>query len=105
MLALAEQTSPVGTPKPVAPGRSSLSGGVTAPPNPIAAETAQTAVQKIGSIGGLVTLLAAPLLAFALFRRRREHADVRARLQDHEVRAARLQLALAGVTPAQLPTH
>jgi polyisoprenyl-teichoic acid--peptidoglycan teichoic acid transferase len=105
MLALAEQTAPAGTPEPVAPGKAPTSAVVTAPPNPLGAAASQTTIQKIGSIGGLMTLIAAPLLAFALYRRRREHALVRVRLQDHEVRAARLQAALAGVGPGDAATR
>jgi hypothetical protein len=83
LLAIAEQTEPIGSPG--TPG-SAIGGrghvrlrAVVVPGRPSAA-THMSTLQTIGSIGGLVTLVAAPLLIFALVRRRRELTVVRREL-------------------------
>jgi LCP family protein required for cell wall assembly len=97
LLAIAEQTKPIGTPgRPGSPnGRAGAaghaSGGTGASgrarlravvvPTRTSAATNASLVETIGSIGGLLTLLAVPLLCLALLRRRRELSELRGRLQ------------------------
>jgi hypothetical protein len=96
LLAIAEQTEPVGTPG--TPG-SSIGGtsrvrlrAVVVPTRPGA--TANTSlVQTIGSIGGLLTLVAVPLLCIALLRRRRELSAIRAQLYTTLTRESQLRSA------------
>jgi LCP family protein required for cell wall assembly len=88
LLAIAEQTEPVGTPgKPGEP----IAGTSTAAsdhgrlravvvPTRIGATTNTTPAETVGSIGGLLTLIAAPLLCVALVRRRRELSELRGQL-------------------------
>ncbi len=82
LLAIAEQTVPVGMPShgTGAPGVSLNAVGVPGPPPRVATiDTKQT----VAAAGGLLTLLAVPLLAFLLFRRRRQMLELRERLQAH----------------------
>jgi hypothetical protein len=86
LLAIAEQTRPIGvagTPgHPLggtgASGRASLKAVVV--PRRIASAAKVTALETIGSIGALVTLLAAPILGIVLFGRRRRLIALRAEL-------------------------
>ncbi|MBV9415919.1 MAG: hypothetical protein JO363_13140 [Solirubrobacterales bacterium] len=106
LLAIAEQTEPL-TPV-TGTGAVRPGGDVTKPrPNlapvlvptrtvaPLRTSTAET----IGAIGGVVALLALPLLTFGLVRRRRQLRRLRARLFELENRRDRL-LAAAEATRA-----
>jgi polyisoprenyl-teichoic acid--peptidoglycan teichoic acid transferase len=107
LLAIAEQTEPVGTPgkagSPIAATGASRRAelrAVVVPPR-IGAATKPTLVQTIGSVGGLLTLFAAPLLCLLLVRRRRELSELRGRL------AATLHLEAqltAATTPTSVPS-
>jgi hypothetical protein len=86
LLAIAEQTRPTGVPgtpgAPVGGARNGRRGRVAgvAVPKRITPGPKVTTVETIGAIGGLATLLAAPLLCFGLFRRRRRLTALRAEL-------------------------
>ena len=86
LLAIAEQTRPigvVGTPgSPVNGTRGRRHGrlGAVVVPRRIAPGPKVSTVETIGAIGGVATLLAAPLLCFGLFRRRRRLTALRAEL-------------------------
>jgi LCP family protein required for cell wall assembly len=100
LLAIAEQTEPTGTPgspgSPIAgstrPGHLRLKAVVV--PTQIGATTT-TPADTIGSIGGLLALLAAPLMCLALLRRRRELSELRGRLQTTMRLTAQLSAATA----------
>jgi LCP family protein required for cell wall assembly len=103
LLAIAEQTSPIGTSAhPTAPGApvSLKVGGV---PTLTTATQRTSFQQSLGSLGGLVTLVLLPLLAIPLVRRRRELAALRARVHARELHEARLHAALAGDVPSSRP--
>jgi LCP family protein required for cell wall assembly len=87
LLAIAEQTTPVGAPS----GSLHLRGaGVPAKPS----STTRTSIrQTIGFVGGLLTLIAVPVLGFVALRRRRRLAEVRAQLATGLERGARLPAA------------
>ncbi len=91
MLTIAERTQPLGPIR--ARGPASIP-----PPNIGSASSASrlTTAQTIGSVGGLITLVAAPLLAFGLFRRRRELVRLRSELDSSLHRQARLTAAVGG---------
>jgi len=82
LLAIAEQTQPIGTPG--TPGSPIGSNGhvrlraAVVPTRPGATST--STIQTIGSLGGLLTLVAVPLLCLALLRRRRELSAIRSQL-------------------------
>jgi LCP family protein required for cell wall assembly len=108
LLTIAEQTEPVGTPgKPGSPigtgvalGRARLKAVVV--PTQIGAATTTTPVETIGSIGGLLTLIAAPLLCLALLRRRRALSELRGQLHATMHLTAQLSAATAhgaGLSP------
>jgi hypothetical protein len=86
LLAIAEQTRPIGVPgtpgQPVSGtgprARALLNPAVV--PTRIAPVPKTTTVETIGAIGALVTLLAVPLLCAVLFLRRRRLAELRAEL-------------------------
>ncbi|HEY2160300.1 MAG TPA: LCP family protein [Solirubrobacteraceae bacterium] len=87
MLAIAEQTTPVG----VAAGSLHLKGvGV-----PVKAAPKQTTDlrETVGAVGGVLTLIAVPVLGFLALRRRRELGAVRTQLESGLERGARLPLA------------
>ena len=99
LLAIAEQTRPigvVGTPgSPVGGTRGRRHGRFAAVvvPRRIAPGPTVTTVETIGAIGGVATLLAAPLLCFGLFRRRRRLAALRSELDallslEHRLRSS-----------------
>ena len=84
MLAIAEQTTPVSA----STGSLHLKGAgvpVQATPKP-----QTSSLKTVGSIGGLLTLIAAPVLVFVALRRRRELTGVRAQLATGLERGARL---------------
>jgi hypothetical protein len=90
MLAIAEQTSPV--PRPA--GRATASLHASGPPSLVKSTTISLR-QTLGAAGGLLALIAVPLLGYALIRRRRQLALVRDRLHEQTLRENRLRLALA----------
>jgi polyisoprenyl-teichoic acid--peptidoglycan teichoic acid transferase len=85
LLAIAEQITPVG---PVGSPATHANAGLeraaslhsVSVPVRIVAPVKLTPAEIVGSIGGLLTLAAAPLLILALLRRRRELAELRVRL-------------------------
>jgi polyisoprenyl-teichoic acid--peptidoglycan teichoic acid transferase len=98
MLAIAEQTDPIGTPgragaaaahTPTA-GPTTLNA-VAVPQRPAPAQPATSTMHAIGTIGGLLTLIAAPLLCFGLLRRRRELKTLRRQLDATLALEARLR--------------
>lgn len=95
LLAIAEQTTPVGTPIKVA-ASGQQPPVATAPPNLTSAHAGAGSTQTLGFLGGLLTLIAAPLLLFALFRGRRAQARLRADLHATAIRISRLQTSLGG---------
>jgi LCP family protein required for cell wall assembly len=99
LLAIAEQTRPigvVGTPgSPAGSTRGGRHGRLAAAvvPRRISPGPTVTTVETIGAIGGVATLLAAPLLCFGLFRRRRRLAALRSELDsllslEHQLRSS-----------------
>jgi LCP family protein required for cell wall assembly len=89
LLAIAEQTEPIGTPSsPSGSGgavgtsaaRPPMLNGAAVPQRPAPAQPKTSTIQTIGTIGGLVTLIAVPLLCFGLLRRRRELTALRRQL-------------------------
>jgi LCP family protein required for cell wall assembly len=86
LLAIAEHTRPIGVPgTPGAPvggardaGRGRLAAVVV--PRRITLGPKVTTVETVGAIGGVATLLAAPLLCFGLLRRRRRLTALRTEL-------------------------
>jgi hypothetical protein len=109
LLAIAEQTAPIGTPG--TPG--SLIGGNSASghtrlkavvvPARTDAVTTTNLAETLGSIGGLLTLIAAPLLCLALLRRRRGLSQLRGQLHSNIRLTAQLSAATAnapGMSPS-----
>ena len=94
LLAIAEQTTPIETPVH-APAQAQQPAVATAPPNATSAQASDGTTQTVGFLGGLLTLLAAPLLLVALFRGRRTQATLRADLHATAIRISRLQTSLA----------
>jgi polyisoprenyl-teichoic acid--peptidoglycan teichoic acid transferase len=100
LLAIAEQTKPIGVPGtpghplsgPNAPRRASLEAVVV--PRRISPAPKVTPVETIGTVGALVTLLAAPVLGAVLFRRRRRLRALRAELDALVSLESRLRGAL-----------
>jgi LCP family protein required for cell wall assembly len=97
LLAIAEQTVPIGRVTAVTPG-----GGASAPVNlravdlparPVAT-VKPSVLQTIGSLAGLATLVAFPLLAIMMFRQRRLTRQVRGQLQSNLAREAGLSAAI-----------
>jgi LCP family protein required for cell wall assembly len=84
MLAIAEQTTPVSA----STGSLHLKG--TGIPVQAAPKQQTSSLKMIGSIGGLLTLIAAPMLVFLALRRRRELTGVRSQLATGLERGARL---------------
>jgi polyisoprenyl-teichoic acid--peptidoglycan teichoic acid transferase len=84
LLAIAEQTEPIGSPGSAAAadgfsGHARLHAAIV--PTRTGATATTTPVEAIGSIGGLLALIAAPLLCIALLRRRRALSEIRRQLQ------------------------
>ncbi len=98
LLAIAEQTEPIGIPgtpgSPIGTNGHVRLRAVVVPKRPGAVANAST-VQTIGSIGGLLTLVAVPLLCIGLLRRRRELSAIRGELYTTLTRESQLR-ALAG---------
>jgi len=119
LLAIAEQTRPIGVPgtpgRPVsdASGRRQTSLRAVVVPTRIAPAAKVTPVETIGSIGALMTLVAAPILGVGLLRRRRRLTALRAELDaliSHEsALRAGLPRQPLGARPAapphQRPAH
>jgi hypothetical protein len=85
LLAIAEQTEPVGksgTPATTVGGGPGGRGriGAAALPTRTAATVKTTLTETIGSIGGLLTLIAVPLLFLVLLRRRGDLSRLRGEL-------------------------
>jgi LCP family protein required for cell wall assembly len=101
MLAMAEQTMPLtsGTGSP--PRRVTL-GSTPLPIRPSALTNLSTR-ELVGSLGGLVTLLAVPLLAIPLLRRWRDLQNLRATLQGNLEREARLGARLGALPVGAAP--
>jgi LytR cell envelope-related transcriptional attenuator len=78
LLAIAEQTLPVGAATAAAPGQARLRAAAI-PVRPTTTTTT-SAAQTAGSLGGLLVLVAVPLLAIGLFKRRRDLAELRGHL-------------------------
>jgi hypothetical protein len=108
LLAIAEQTERTGTAaRPAsrsartgASARARLKAAVL--PTRISAAANTTLVQRIGSVGALLTLIAAPLLCLALLRRRRELSQLRYQLHAALLVESQLSAATApgaGVSP------
>ena len=95
LLAIAEQTTPVESPALRARPLTSQPTVATAPPDPTTAQAGSSPTQTIGSVGGLLTLLAAPLLIVALFKERRAQGELRAHLHATAIRIGRLQTSMA----------
>ena len=99
LLAIAEQTQPIGTPG--TPGTPIGSNGhvrlraVVVPKRP-GAGTSTSTIQTIGSLGGLLTLVAVPLLCLALLRRRRELSAIRGQLYTTLTLESQLRAAAGG---------
>jgi LCP family protein required for cell wall assembly len=103
LLAIAEQTTPIGTPG--TPGSPIGASGTSrharlkavAVPARAGAATKTTLGETIGSIGGLLTLIAMPLLGIALLRSRRGISEARGRLAVTMRLTAQLSAATAHV--------
>jgi polyisoprenyl-teichoic acid--peptidoglycan teichoic acid transferase len=91
LLTIAERTQPLG--RIVANGPASIP-----PPNPTAASSASklSTTETIGSVGGLVTLVAVPLLSLLLLRRRRQLGMLREQLSSSQLRQDKLTEAVGG---------
>ncbi len=104
LLAIAEQTAPatnhVG--RPVVLGSAALPGRTIA-------QQQNSLKQTLGNVGGLVALVALPLLALPLLKRRREVAKLRAQLaatlhfESRLVAVAGVPAAAAAAAPASAP--
>jgi len=79
MLAIAEQTRPVGR-SGIPSGPAHVALQAAAVPFRRSAQPKLSLTATIGSLGGLLTLAAVPVLAIAAFRRRREIAELRGHL-------------------------
>jgi LCP family protein required for cell wall assembly len=87
MLAIAEQTTPVGTPQATLHLK-----GAGIPTRPSIAPKIG-AREMLGFVGGLLTLICFPVIAFLVFRRRRELGGLRTQLADGIARGSRLPAA------------
>jgi polyisoprenyl-teichoic acid--peptidoglycan teichoic acid transferase len=102
LLAIAEQTTPTGTPGPS--GTSTLARGAKGKarlkaafvPTRAQRTTHTSKLETIGSIGGLITLLAAPLLILALLRRRRRLSALRMHLNTTLALESNLRVTMSG---------
>jgi LCP family protein required for cell wall assembly len=107
LLAIAEQTQPIGTPgRPGSPiARSGLAGrprlkNVVVPARSGGTVTSTGLATTIGSISGLLTLTALPLLSLALLRRRRGLTELRGQLHATTRLTAQLSAATAATPQA-----
>jgi LCP family protein required for cell wall assembly len=102
LLAIAEQTRPIGVPgTPINPVGAAAGGGraglgAAAVPGRAAPTAKLTPVETVGAIGGLLALVAAPLLCVGLLRRRRRLTALRAKLDWMLARELELQSGIAG---------
>jgi hypothetical protein len=109
LLAIAEQTKPIGVPgTPINPVGAAAGGGraglgAAAVPQRAAPAAKLTPIETIGAIGGLLALLAAPLLCIGLFRRRRRLIALRAKLDSMLARELELQSGIAGTSALGRP--
>ncbi len=88
-MAIAEQTAPIGTPESVAAVRRATLHVATVPAR-AGAPTDTDVEHKLGLIGGLLALLAVPLVCLAMLRRRRELSELRDQLSARLDELARL---------------
>jgi len=102
LLALAEQTQPIGTPgTPGSPIGGNRPAGlarlrnVVVPTRTSGITTSTSPAATIGSIGGLLSLLALPMLCVALLRRRRALSELRTQLHATMCLSAQLSAATA----------
>ena len=91
LVAIAEQTTPLTAGGPGQP-RVTLKGAAVPAKPRVATQTGL--IQNLGSLGGLLTLAALPLLTIPLIKRRRELKGLRAQLRD----TARLEAELTAAT-------
>jgi polyisoprenyl-teichoic acid--peptidoglycan teichoic acid transferase len=109
LLAIAEQTRPIGVPgTPINPVGAAAGGGraglgAAAVPGRAAPTAKLTPVETVGAIGGLLALVAAPLLCVGLFRRRRSLTALRAKLDWMLARELELQSGIAGTAALGRP--
>jgi|GEM_PF-268695 len=101
MLAIAEQTKPFTT--TTAPGKAPVFLKAAGIPAPEAAAKRSDLYQTVGSLGGLVALVSVPLLAVAMFRRRRDLVGARHRVVAGLPAGAALSSALAHIPYVPLP--
>jgi hypothetical protein len=102
LLAIAEQTIAAGTPghlaTPIAgrgaKGNARLKAAFV--PGRVEQTAKTSTLQTVGSIGGLVTLVAAPLLIIALVRRRRRLSSLRMNLNTTLALESNLRVAMSG---------
>jgi hypothetical protein len=95
LLAIAEQTAPIGA-VPSPPKQVALKA-VPVPPPPV--PNVKTPLrQTLGSLAGLVALVAFPLLAIMVLRQHRLTRRVRLKLQTNLAREASLSAAIAAST-------
>jgi LCP family protein required for cell wall assembly len=109
LLAIAEQTVPVGGVSAVSPGggasRRVILKPFAVPTRPVATVKTST-LQTIGSLAGLATLVGFPLLAIMILRQRRVTRQVRRQLQSNLAREADLHARIAAsdiVAPVVVP--
>jgi len=93
LLAIAEQTAPV-TDAVTGSARSRVALRAASVPARTGGAATQGLAQTIGALGGLVTLAVVPLLAIPLIKRRRELAELRARVAESVTAEARLVATL-----------
>jgi hypothetical protein len=96
MLAIAEQTQPV-TAVGTGAARRHVELKPAAVPARVSAAQSSTAAQLIGSLGGLIALLAVPLLAIPLLKRWRDLQDLRGELGANLGQEARLAARIAAL--------
>jgi LCP family protein required for cell wall assembly len=100
LLAIAEQTTPVGA---ASGGRLHLKGaGVPIQASP---PKKTSVMETVGSVGGLLTLVAVPILAFLALRRRRELTGVKAQFSSVLQRGSRLPAAPLPFAPGSAPAR
>jgi LCP family protein required for cell wall assembly len=112
LLAIAEQTVSIGTPgRPGSPIGSNGAGGherlkaVVVPTRAGPAATSMSPAATVGSIGGLLTLIAVPVLSIALLRRRRGLSELRGQLYATMQRATELSaVSAAGPSVPSAPS-
>ena len=99
LLAIAEQTEPIGTPGSPSGGTGGSGHArlkVVVVPKRNGGATQRTLLTTIGLIGGLLTLIAVPLLFLGLLRRRRELSELRSQLHATTALESHLRSAVEG---------